>query len=47
MRPVDIVLILVLAAVIAGAVVLAVFRKKNGSACCGDCAKCKGRCPSK
>lgn len=47
MRPVDIVLILVLAAVIAGAIVLAVFRKKNGSSCCGDCAKCKGRCPSK
>ena len=45
-RPVDIVLIAVIAAVIAGAVILAVRRKKKGSSCCGDCAKCKGKCPS-
>ena len=47
MRPVDFILIAVLAAVLAGAVILAVRRKKNGSSCCGDCAKCKGKCPTK
>ena len=45
-RPVDFVLIAVIAAVVVGAVVLAVRRKKNGSSCCGDCAKCRNRCPS-
>lgn len=45
-RPVDIVLIAVIAAVIAGAIILAVRRKKKGSSCCGDCAKCRSRCPS-
>lgn len=39
MRPVDIVLIIVLAAVLAGAVVLAVRRKKTRP-CCGNCAEC-------
>ena len=42
MRPVDFILIAVLAAVLAGAVILAVRRKKNGSSCCGDCTKCAG-----
>jgi len=42
MRPVDFILIAVLAAVLAGAVILAISRKKNGSSCCGDCAKCAG-----
>ena len=45
-RPVDYVLIAVIAAVVVGAVVLAARRKKNGSSCCGDCAKCRNRCPS-
>ena len=45
-RPVDIVLIAVIAADIAGAVILTVRRKKKGSSCCGDCAKCRSRCPS-
>ena len=35
-RPVDIILVAVIAAV----------RKKKGSSCCGDCAKCRSRCPS-
>ena len=46
-RPVDIVLIVVIALIIAGAVALTVRRKKKGSSCCGDCAKCKGKCPTK
>ena len=45
-RPVDYVLIAVIAAAVIGAIILAVRRKKNGSSCCGDCAKCKSRCPS-
>ncbi len=45
-RPVDFVLIAVIAAAVIGAIILAVRRKKNGSSCCGDCAKCKSRCPS-
>ena len=45
-RPVDYVLIAVIAAAVVGAVVLAVRRKKKGSSCCGDCAKCRSRCPS-
>ena len=45
-RPVDIILVSVIAAVIAGAIILAVRRKKKGSSCCGDCAKCRSRCPS-
>lgn len=39
MRPVDIVLIVVIAAVLAGAVILA-FRRKKTSPCCGNCAEC-------
>ena len=46
MRPVDIILIAIIGIVLAAAVVIAVRRKKNGSSCCGDCAKCKNRCPS-
>ena len=45
-RPVDFVLIAVIVAAVIGAIILAVRRKKNGSSCCGDCAKCKSRCPS-
>ena len=45
-RPVDFVLIAVIAAAVIGAIILAVRRKKNGSSCCGDCAKCRSRCPS-
>ena len=41
MRPVDFILIAVLAAVLAGAVILAISRKKNGSSCCAKCAGCK------
>lgn len=44
MRPVDIILIAVIAAVLAGAVIIAVCRKKKGHSCCGDCAKCSKRC---
>lgn len=39
MRPVDYILIAVIAAVLVGAVVLSVRRKKTSS-CCGDCAEC-------
>ena len=45
MRPVDIILIAVIAAVLTGAVILAIRRKKT-SPCCGNCAECmkKGGC---
>lgn len=45
MRPVDIILIAVIACVLAGAVILAVRRRKTGT-CCGNCAECmkKGGC---
>lgn len=46
MRPVDFILIAVIAAVIVFAVILAVRRKKT-SPCCGNCAECmkrKGGC---
>ena len=46
MKPVDIILIAVIAAAVAGAIILAVSRKKKGSFCCGDCAKCSRRCGS-
>lgn len=46
MKPVDLIIIAVLALIMTGAVILAVRRKKNGSSCCGDCSKCKSRCPS-
>lgn len=39
MRPVDYILLAVIAAVLVGAVVLAVRRKKT-SPCCGNCAEC-------
>ena len=39
MRPVDLILIAVIAAALAGAVLLAVKRKKT-SPCCGNCAEC-------
>ena len=39
MRPVDYILLAVIAAVLVGAVVLAVRRKKTSS-CCGNCAEC-------
>ncbi|MBR5968016.1 MAG: FeoB-associated Cys-rich membrane protein [Lachnospiraceae bacterium] len=39
MRPIDIILIAVIAAVLVFAVVLAVRRKKT-SPCCGNCAEC-------
>ena len=39
MRPVDFILIAVIAAALAGAVLLAVRRKKT-SPCCGNCAEC-------
>ena len=42
MRPVDFILIAVIAGILVGAVIVAVRRKKNGSSCCGDCAKCAG-----
>ena len=39
MRPVDYILLAVIAAVLVGEVVLAVRRKKT-SPCCGNCAEC-------
>lgn len=42
MKPVDFILIAVIAGILAGAVIVAVRRKKNGSSCCGDCCKCAG-----
>jgi hypothetical protein len=39
MRPVDFILIAVIAAVLTGAVILAV-RPKKTSPCCGNCAEC-------
>ena len=44
MSPVDIILTVVIIAVLVLAVIGIVKRKKNGSSCCGDCAKCKGKC---
>lgn len=41
MNTADIILIILIALVFAGAVFLAVMRKKNGSGCCGDCEKCR------
>ena len=46
MSPVDIILIAVLGIILTVAVIITVRRKTRGSSCCGDCAKCKGRCPS-
>jgi len=43
MRPIDLILIAVLAVILTGAVILAVRRKTKGSSCCGDCSKCS-RC---
>ena len=45
MSPADIVLTVVIIAVLVLAVIGIVKRKKNGSSCCGDCAKCKAKCP--
>ncbi len=42
MKPVDFILIAVIAGILAGAVIVAVRRKKKGSSCCGDCCKCAG-----
>lgn len=42
MRPVDYILIAVIAAVLVFAAVLAVRRKKTGT-CCGNCAECMKR----
>ena len=46
MRPIDIILIAVIASVIALAVFLTIRRKKKGSSCCGNCEKCRSRCAS-
>lgn len=46
MNPADIILIAVLAVILTVAVIIAVRRRTRGSSCCGDCAKCKSRCPS-
>ncbi len=46
MNPADIILIAVLAVILTVAVIITIRRKPRGSACCGDCAKCKGKCPS-
>ena len=46
MNPADIILIAVLAVILAVAVIITIRRKTRGSSCCGDCAKCKGKCPS-
>ena len=40
MRPVDYILIAVIAAVLVAAVILAVRRKKTSSCCSGNCAEC-------
>lgn len=46
MSPADIILTAVIAVVLVLAAIGIIKRKKNGSSCCGDCAKCKGKCPS-
>ena len=42
MRPVDIILTAVIAAVLVAAFILA-FRRKKTSSCCGNCAECAKR----
>lgn len=44
MSPADIILIAVLAVIITVAVIITIRRKTRGSACCGDCARCKANC---
>ncbi len=46
MNPADLILIAVLAVILTVAVIITIRRKTRGSSCCGDCAKCKGKCPS-
>jgi len=46
MNPADIILIAILAVILTVAVIITIRRKTRGSSCCGDCAKCKGKCPS-
>ena len=46
MNPADIILIAILAVILSVAVIITIRRKTRGSSCCGDCAKCKGKCPS-
>ena len=47
MNPADIILIAILAVILTVAVITTIRRKTRGSSCCGDCAKCKGKCPTK
>ena len=44
MNGIDIVLLLLIGAALAGAVLHIVRRRKQGKGCCGDCASCSG-CP--
>ena len=44
MNPVDLILALLIAAILAGAVILTVRRRRKGSSCCGDCGKCQNSC---
>lgn len=46
MNPADLILIAILAVILTVAVIITIRRKTRGSSCCGDCAKCKGKCPS-
>ena len=47
MNPADIILIAILAVILTVAVIITIRRKIRGSSCCGDCARCKGKCPTK
>ncbi len=46
MKPIDIFLLILIAAIIIFAVRLTADRRKNGSACCGDCGRCQENCHS-
>ena len=43
MNVVDIILIILIAAVLAGAFYLAFRKNRGGSGCCGDCCNCKDK----
>ena len=44
MNAVDIILTIVIAIALCGAVWLTVYRKKSGKGCCGNCSECGGCC---
>lgn len=44
MNTVDIIIIVVIAAVFVGAAALWAYGKRNGQICSGDCSRCKGGC---